>query len=91
MVAVALGFDNALPPRHPQGCRRVVILQRSKSQTSDLVGGALVDGDSRVLDGRRLQGALVAVLGVLPVVLLVVLQLLVVLLLLDSVGSGVAD
>ena len=91
MVAVALELDNALPPRHPPCYRRGVILRRLKNQTSGLVGGALVDGESRVVDGRRLQVAVVAVLGVLPVVLLVVLQLLVVLLLLDSVGSGVAD
>ncbi len=85
MVAVALELDNVLPPRHPLDSHQAVTPQLLKSQTNDLVGGALVDEGSHVAGEHHLQEVLVAVLGVLLAVILV--ALLVVLLLRGSVGS----
>ena len=85
MVVVALELDSVPPPRHLLDSHQAVTPQLLKSQTNGLVGGALVDGDSRVAGGHHLQAALVAVLGALLVVLLV--ALLVVLLLRGSVDS----
>ena len=90
MVVAELYFDSVPPPRHLQDFHQAETPRLSKSMTSDLVGGALVGGDSHVADVHHLQEALVVVLGVLLAVLLVLLLavLLVVLLLLSSVDSA---